>query len=286
MAKKPGYGGLPEGFDSYDASKIVIMPVPYDETTTWMKGADMGPNAIIEASANMYLYDIETDSEVYRQGIFTDAPVTEKISPEFMIDAVRSRASRHLAAGKFLVTVGGEHSISLGAVQAHAERYVGLSVLQLDAHADLQDEFNGSRFNHACVMARVREVCPVVQVGIRSMDAPEKASADTQRLFLAEDIQGRRDWMEKAVSLLTDQVYVTVDVDCFDPSVMPATGTPEPGGLSWYEVTALLRMAAERKKIIGFDLVELCPNPYSKHCDFLAAKLIYKMLGYAFRAKA
>jgi len=282
MIRKKGYGDVPEGFDDYDRSKIVIVPVPYDETSTWMKGADKGPDAIIEASWNMYLYDIETDSEVYKKGISTDSPVVEKDSPESMIDAVKGRVARHLAADKFVVTVGGEHSVSIGAVQAHVDAYPGLSVLQLDAHADLQNEFNGSRFNHACVMARVRESCPVVQVGIRSMDSVERAAAEPGRIFYAEEIHGRSDWMKRAVSLLSDRVYVTIDVDCFDTSIMPATGTPEPGGMLWYDAIALLGTVARKKQIVGFDVVELCPNQFSKHCDFLAAKLIYRLLSYVF----
>jgi agmatinase len=282
MAKKRGYGDVPEGFDDYGRSKIVIVPVPYDETSTWMKGSDKGPDAIIEASWNMYLYDIETDSEVYKKGIYTDSPVADKDSPESMIHAVNDRVARHLAADKFVVTLGGEHSVSIGAVQAHADKFPGLSVLQLDAHADLQDEFNGSRFNHACVMARVKESCPVVQVGIRSMDSAERAAADPGRIFYAEEIRGRSGWMKRAVSLLGDRVYITIDVDCFDISIMSATGTPEPGGMLWYDVIALLRMAARKKKIVGFDVVELCPNQFSKHCDFLAAKLIYRLLSYIF----
>ena len=282
MIRKKGYGDVPEGFDDYDRSKIVIVPVPYDETSTWMKGADKGPDAIIEASWNMYLYDIETDSEVYKKGISTDSPVVEKDSPESMIDAVKGRVARHLAADKFVVTVGGEHSVSIGAVQAHVDAYPGLSVLQFDAHADLQNEFNGSRFNHACVMARVRESCPVVQVGIRSMDSVERAAAEPGRIFYAEEIHGRSDWMKRAVSLLSDRVYVTIDVDCFDTSIMPATGTPEPGGMLWYDAIALLGTVARKKQIVGFDVVELCPNQFSKHCDFLAAKLIYRLLSYVF----
>ncbi|MBN2159480.1 MAG: agmatinase [Spirochaetes bacterium] len=282
MAEQKKFGDVPKGFDDYGKSDIVILPVPYDGTSTWLKGADRGPDAIIEASHNMYLYDIETDSEVYRHGIFTDAPVREKKSPEAMVSAVRSRVALHIGAGKFIVTLGGEHSVSVGAVQAHGDKYPGLSVLQIDAHADLQDEFNGSRYNHACVMARVREICTIVQVGIRSMDACERASADEERVFYAERIQGDRKWIDRAVSLLTDVVYVTIDVDGLDISIMPATGTPEPGGLLWYDVIELLKRVAERRRIVGFDVVELCPNQFSKQSDFLAAKLVYRLLSYIF----
>ncbi len=283
MGKKPGFGDKPEGYDAYDSSAIVVMPVPYDGTSTWQKGADRGPAAIIEASNAMYLYDIDTGSEVYLKGIHTDAPVREKSSPEAMVEAVRSRAARHLDAGKFLVTIGGEHSVSVGAVRAHAARYPGLSVLQIDAHADLQDEFNGSRYNHACVMARVREVCPAVQVGIRAMDAYERGAAEEGRIFYAEEIQGDRELINRAVSLLSDTVYVTIDLDGFDISIMPATGTPEPGGLLWYDVIELLRKVATTRRIVGFDVVELCPNAYNRQCDYLAAKLIYRLLSFIFK---
>lgn len=282
MKKRPGYGDVPEGYDAYDSSEIVIMPVPYDGTSTWMKGADRGPDALIEASWNMYLYDIATDSEVYRRGIHTDKPVTEKATPDAMVRAVRARAAGHLAAGKFLVTVGGEHSVTVGAVQAHAEKHGKLSVLQLDAHADLQQEFNGSKYNHACAMARVREWCPVVHVGIRSMDAFERSAAEPGRVFYAEEIRESDDWMDKTVALLTDEVYVSIDLDAFDISIMPATGTPEPGGLGWYDVITLLKKVVKARRVVGFDVVELCPNPCSKHADYLAAKLVYRLLSLVF----
>ena len=272
--------------------------MPYDGTSTWQKGADRGPAAIVAASAQVELYDIETSSEVYRVGIHTQEPLTEAGTPEGMTAAVRERVEAALASSRFPVLLGGEHSVSLGAVQACAGRYPGLSVLQLDAHTDLRPEYQGSPFNHACVMARVRELCPIVQVGIRSMDVAEKATLDPARVFFAEGITGRADaarrlagmrsafarrsWMREALRLLGPRVYVTVDLDVFDPSVLPSTGTPEPGGLDWYEVTALLRLVAESREVVGFDVVELCPgdNPAS---DFLAAKLVYKLLSYRFR---
>jgi agmatinase len=283
MTAKKNFADVPKGFEEYKTSRVVVLPVPYDETSTWMKGADRGPDAIIDASYNMYLYDIDTDSEVYAIGIHTDDPVDEKSSPEAMVEAVRTRVARHLAAEKFVVILGGEHSVTVGAVQAHAERYADMSVLQLDAHADFQEEFHGSRYNHACVMARVRETCPVVQVGIRSLDSAERDAADPERLFLAEDIQGSPEWMDRVVSLLSDSVYVTIDLDAFDISIMPATGTPEPGGLLWYEVITLLKKVMNEKKIVGFDVVELCPNPYARQCDYLAAKLVYRLLSYIFK---
>ena len=283
MAKKSGYGDVPKGYDAYESSKIVMVPVPYDETSTWLKGADKAPEAIIEASWNMYLYDIETDSEVYRKGIYTDKPVTEKATPEKMVDAVKARVAGHIKAGKFVVTLGGEHSISVGAAAAHADSYKDICVLQLDAHADLQEEFNGSRYNHACTMARIREFSPIVQVGIRSMDTVERQAAEEGRVFYAEDIHSKREWMDDVISLLSERVYITIDIDVFDISIMPSTGTPEPGGLLWYDAIELLHKVARSKQIVGFDVVELCPNPYSKPYDFLAAKLIYRLLSYIFK---
>jgi agmatinase len=272
------FGGLPKEYSELGRSRVVVVPVPYDETSTYMKGADKGPEAILKASAAVELYDIETDSEVYREGIFTDKPVLEKSSPEKMVDAVEKRIGQHLDAGKFVVTLGGEHSISTGCVRAHLRKHPGMSVLQLDAHSDLRQEYEGSKYNHACVMARIKEQCPIVQVGIRSMDASEKPSIDKKRVFFAHDIAGRTDWIDRAVAQLGEEVYVTIDLDVFDPAVMPSTGTPEPGGLYWYEVTALLAAVCRQRKVVGFDVVEMCPVKQQWAPDFLAAKLVYKFL--------
>jgi agmatinase len=284
MAKYPGFGDVPPGFSSYENSKIVILPVPFDATSTWLKGADKGPDAIIEASWNMYLYDIETDSDISTNGIYTDESVSEEKFPDKMVKDVKERVAGHLRNNKFIVTIGGEHSVSIGAVHAHKEFYGdNVSVLQLDAHADLQDEWNKSNLNHACTMSRIRELCPIVQVGIRSMDQYERSRSDSERVFYAENIHDNHNWIDSVLEKLTDTVYITIDLDVFDISVMPSTGTPEPGGLLWYDVLELLKRVAARKKIIGFDAVELCPNVLSKPYDFLAAKLIYKLLIYIFK---
>jgi len=283
MTQASNFGGLPDRYSNLKDALVVIVPVPYDQTSTWIKGADKGPAAIIEASANMELYDIETNSEVYLRGIYTDKAVEERDFPEAMVEAVRKRVGEYIKSGKFTVVVGGEHSVCIGSIRAYAERNPGMSVLQLDAHSDLRDEYNGSKYNHACVMARVREVCPIVQVGVRSMDLSEKKLLDRNRVFFAEDIQGRINWIDEAVGKLSEKVYVTIDLDVFDPSIMPSTGTPEPGGLMWYEVLNFLKAVSEKKKIIGFDVVELCPDERNKAPDFLAAKLIYKLLSYRFR---
>jgi agmatinase len=283
MKEKNNFGYLPEEYSNADSAGIVIVPVAYDGTSTWMKGADKGPDAICEASANMELYDIETDSEVYKKGIFTEDAIGGEISTRGMIDAVHETVRYYIDQGKFTVVIGGEHSVSIGSIKAHAEHYPDLTVLQLDAHADLRDEYNGSKFNHACVMARAREFCPIVQVGIRSMDSSEKVRMDRSNVFFAEKIRAQADWIGSAISKLSRNVYITVDLDVLDPSIMPSTGTPEPGGLSWYEVLELLKAANEKKNVVGLDVVELCPDERNKAPDFLAAKLIYKAISYKFR---
>jgi agmatinase len=284
MNQALNFGYLPDEYSNPDNSAIVIIPVPYDGTSTWIKGADKGPDAIIEASANMELYDIETDSEVYRNGIFTDSPVQDLSFPEDVAVTLESIVRYHSEDGKFVVVIGGEHSISIGPVKAHAKNHKDLTVLQLDAHSDLRDEYNGSKYSHACVMARIAELCPFLQVGIRSMDASEKEHMDKQRAFLARDILNDKNWIKKVVSKLSETTYITIDLDVFDPSIMPSTGTPEPGGLYWYEVLALLKAVSENTNIVGFDVVELCPDNRNKAPNFLAAKLIYKLLSYKFGA--
>jgi len=281
------FGGIPPSYSAYDSSPIVILPVPFDATSTWIKGAHNGPDAILEASANMELYDIETDSEVYLIGIHTAQPVIEVSSPEALAEKVHDKVVKFLEDGKFVVTLGGEHSVTIGAVQAFAEKIPGLCVLQIDAHTDLRQEYEGSRFNHACVMARVREWCPVVQVGIRSMDVVEKPYVAVDRIFFAKDIvDGHTGWIDDVIDMLNDHVYVTIDLDGFDPSIMPATGTPEPGGLSYYDVINLIRKLITKRKLVGFDVVELCPIFNNKASDFLASKLIYQLLSFQFIHKA
>ncbi len=279
------YGGLPENYSQLESSAVVILPVPYDGTSTWVKGADKGPEALLEASANMELYDIETNLEVFKQGIFTDVPVTENVSPESMAEAVYNKVKRHLKDQKVVVTIGGEHSVSIGAIKAHVEAFDKLTVLQIDAHTDLRQEYEGSRNNHACVMARVREWCPYVQVGIRSMDVDEMQYVVNDNIFYAKDIHDNNEWMDKVLKRLSQNVYLTFDLDAFDPSIMPSTGTPEPGGLGWYPVLKFLKKVIENVNLVGFDVVELCPDQRSKASDFLAAKLIYKILSYKYSNK-
>ena len=280
--EKQNYGGLDNEFTSYKDAKIVVLPVPYDGTSTWLKGADKGPDAILEASANMELYDIETDSEVYTQGIATLDPVTESSSPEAMSDAVEMQVDTLLKYKKFPVLLGGEHSVSIGSIRAFAKHYEDFSVLQLDAHSDMRDSYEGSDHNHACIMARAKEMASVAQVGIRSSCIEEKHNIDPDRIFYAHEIKESSNWMYDVSEKLSDNVYVTIDLDVFDPAYMPSTGTPEPDGLTYREVMNFLKLINERHNIIGLDVVELCPNETNKAPDFLASKLIYQILSMKF----
>ncbi|UCG28423.1 MAG: agmatinase [Bacteroidales bacterium] len=282
--KMVNFGNIPESFSDRIDSEVVIIPVPYDGTSTWIKGADQGPDALLRASCNLELYDLETGTEVYRKGIFTDKPVLENHSPEQMIKHVFDRSMYWINKGKFIITLGGEHTVCLGTVKAFAEKFKDLSVIQIDAHADLRNSFNGLVYNHACVMARIREYCPIIQVGIRSMDIEERAMIEKERVFWAHEIRKGDKWMERVIGLLTDSVYITIDLDGLDPSIMPSTGTPEPGGMLWYQLLKLLKKVISVKSLVGFDIVELCPNESNKAPDFLAAKLLYKILSYKYQS--
>jgi len=282
-AMNPGaFGALDDAFCRYETASIAVLPVPYDGTSTWMKGADLGPKAMIDASAHMELYDIETDSEVFRRGIVTMAPVDCPDNPEQMTGAVYERARRLLGDRKFVVGVGGEHSVSVGLVRATAESFPDLSVLQLDAHCDTREAYEGSRFNHACVMARIGEICPYVQAGIRSMDVSECAGLNRGRTFFAHEIAAGIPIVPRMLKALTENVYITIDLDVLDPSIMPSTGTPEPGGLDWYTLLNLLSPIITEKNVVGMDVTELLPHPDNKAPDLLTAKLIYRILSMIF----
>jgi agmatinase len=271
----------PSGPKDYKRAAVVILPIPFDKTSTWGKGADKGPQAIIDASPYLESYDIETKSEVLGKGIYT-AKAIKAGSSVSMIKKAETAVSGYLKDNKLVVTLGGEHSISIGPIKSYSEYCKNLSVLHLDAHADSRDTYEGSRYNHACVIARAREhVKNVVSVGIRSMDKSEVPNVDTKRMFYAHEIHDSEKWMKKATAGLTDNVYVTIDVDVFNTGIMPSTGTPEPGGLGWHQVMKFLKTVAKSKRIVGFDVVELCPSG-SRAPDFLAAKLIYTLLSYIF----
>jgi agmatinase len=282
--EKRTFAGVPEAFGEYDQAKVVLIPVPYDGTSTWVKGADKGPEAFLNAAENMELYDIETDSEVYEQGIFLADPVLENASPESMTAAVKAAVTKGIQDKKLVSLFGGEHSISIGSIQAHKAAFPNLTVLQIDAHADLRPSYHGSECNHACALHWASKNTNLIQVGIRSMDISEKEHMDYGKTFFAQTCheQDDQEWMDRVLELCTEDVYITIDLDGFDPSVLPSTGTPEPGGLHWYQTLRLLKSVIEKRRLIGFDIVELAPNPEEKASDFVASKLYYKILSYHF----
>jgi len=282
MSTSKNYAGISDEFAQLEKSKIILIPVPYDATSTWGKGADKGPDAFLEASENMELYDIETDSEVYKQGIHLTEPITENSSPEAMVNEVHNITKDFIKRNKFVTLFGGEHSISIGSIRAFNECFDNLTVLQIDAHADLRESYEGTKFNHACAVYEASQTTNLIQVGIRSMDAIEKTVMDDEKTFFAHDMIADEYWSDKVIEAMTDNVFITFDLDAFDPSIMPSTGTPEPGGLLWYETIEFLKQVFEDKNVVGFDIVELCPNENDRSSDFLAAKLYYKMLSYKF----
>lgn len=285
------FGGLPKEVLEKRPATYSILPVPYDLTASYISGMRNGPRAIIEASTHMELYDEELGCEPYEAGIETLAFLEPTaLGPEEMIRRVRGVVASILGSGRIPVLLGGEHSVTLGMVQALLQKYPDLSVLQLDAHADMRDAYQDSPFNHACVARRISELCPIVQVGIRSLSVEEadflkaeakagKKAKSRIKTYYAKEILKGISW-DRVVKGLTDDICITVDLDVFDPSIMPATGTPEPGGLGWYDALDVLRTAISSKRVVGFDVVELCPLPGNIAPDFLAAKLVYKMMGY------
>ena len=284
------FGGIEEDeFSSFENSRVLVLPVAYEGTVSYGTGTGQGAMAIVNASRNMELYDEETDAEVYKIGINTLDEVSPENTPEAMMNVLYAKTRELLDSNKFLVMLGGEHSVSAPVIRAHAERFHNLSILQIDAHADLRDEYDGTPFSHASIMARtVKDLkIPAVQVGIRSISADEARSLDDlphTKIFWAKDIVGRTDWIDDAVNSLTENVYLTIDIDGLDPSLVPTTGTPEPGGLGWYEVLALIRKLAEKRRVVGMDLVELSRVEGQEAPAFLCAKLVYKSLAYIFQA--
>lgn len=278
------FGGLPQELSDWAKARFVVLPVPFDHTTSFQPGTRKGPKAVIEASAYMELYDEELRREPSVSGIHTLEQLEVTVDPEETIYRIQAVTADILQAGKIPVMIGGEHSITFGAVKAVREKYSNLSVLQLDAHADLRKEYQGNALSHACIMRRISDInLNIVQAGVRSMSREEAEylqGAKNIFTYYASDIVGRDEWMEDAIAHLSENVYITVDVDVFDPSCVPATGTPEPGGLDWYQVIGFLKRVAGRRRIVGFDAVELCPIPGQVASDFLVAKLLYKLMGY------
>ncbi len=276
------YGDFEKKYTQFSTAKIVLLPIAYDGTSTYVKGADKGPSALLKASPNMEFYDIQTKTEIYKQGIYTEDIMQGFTSPEQMVNSVEKKVTELLEKGKFVALIGGEHSVSIGSIYAHAKKYKDISVIQLDAHSDLRDDYHGSKNNHACIMKRAKEVANIVQVGIRSTDTSELKNVNEKTTFYAKDIYNNKKWMKKAILKLKKKVYLTIDLDVFDPSLFPSTGTPEPGGLFWYDVVEFMYELFKNREVIGLDLVELCPNEQNKSSDFIASKLLYTLLTYKF----
>lgn len=281
MIKKK-FGGIEDEYTDFEQAEILLQSIPYDGTSTWGKGANKGFEAFLDAAENMELYDIETDIEVYKKGIHILDELSSFATAEEMFESVYASTKTHLAFNKFLTYFGGEHSVSIGIIKAFYEKYHDLTVVQLDAHADLRPSYGGTPYNHACALYDASVNSNLIQVGIRSMDISEKQYMDYNKVFFADEIKYGGSWDDESINLMTDNVYITVDLDVFDPSIMPATGTPEPGGLQWYTVINYLQKIFESKHVVGFDIVELAPIQGMHSPQFLAAKLYYKMLSYKF----
>jgi agmatinase len=277
------FARLEPPYSNFQQAKTVILSVPYDSTSEWRSGSRHGPQAIIDASQYLELYDLELDREIYKIGICT-LPEVEPLlsSPQDMSDRVYQVIKGLIQKEKFVVLLGGEHSLSLGAVRAFKETFPRLSVLQLDAHADLRDEYLGTKYGQACVMRRIFEFCPISQVGVRSLSWEEKQFLTQNKLtpFYMSDLPSNTASLDQIVNSLSEDVYVTIDVDVFDPSIMPAVGTPEPDGMSWQQVLDTMEAVALHKHVVGFDLMEFCPGEGPGSCAFLLAKLAYKLIGY------
>ena len=276
--------GIPEEFSAYERAAFVVIPVPYEHTVSYGGGTAKGPQAMIEASAQVELYDEELGFEPYEAGVATLPALDVAGKPPREMARLVSRAvAGVLAGGKIPVVLGGEHSITPPAVASVKEAFKDITVVQFDAHADLRQEYEGEPMSHACAMARVREICPAVQVGIRNLSSEEASWVSREKLpvFFAHEMRRDPGWIARALEAIkTERVYVTIDLDAFDSTAMPATGTPEPGGMSWYDVIDFLRLISKERRVVGFDVVELAPAKNLHACDFLAAKLTYKCMGY------
>ena len=279
------FGGTTPTTTDFEHARVVILPVPLDRTTSYMAGTRNGPHEILMASSHMELWDEETETDVHSIGIFTLPEMEFPFATmEEVVQEIRRVATEIVSRDKFLVVLGGEHSITAPVVAAVAAKYPGVSVLQIDAHADLRESYMGTPHNHACAMRRVLEYARTTQVGVRSLSPEEAAAAPTlpTTIFYDFNMRQHEDWIERVVDSLSETVYITIDCDGLDPAIMPATGTPEPGGLTWYEALALLRRVVESRTVVGCDIVELCPMPGNVAPNFLCAKLIYKILSYRF----
>lgn len=281
------FAGVPEEFSDQKRARIVVLPVPFEASTSWLEGTKNGPDAILEASQYVEYYDLETKTEVYKNGIHTAEPI-HAVTPKEMLSSVEKAVSSFLKRDKFVVILGGEHTVSLGAILAHLKHFSSLTILHMDAHTDLRDSYQGEALSHACVMARVFEMTEdVVMAGIRSMDSSELDNLKKVKdVLYASEFFGVREVVEERrrrfIEKLSSNVYLSFDVDVFDPSIMPSTGTPEPGGLDWYSTLGFLKDVFEKKNVVGFDVVEFSPISGLRAPDFLVAKFIYTLMGYKF----
>ena len=277
--------GIPEHENTLEGARVAVLPVPYERTVSYGVGTRNGPTAILEASRYVELYDDELDEEPARLGIHTFRPwLPDKMEPEAAVGELEDVVSGLLEQPRFVLTLGGEHAIAAGPIRAHFAKYPKLSVLHFDAHGDLRDEYEGDRYSHACAARRFVELgIPTVHVGIRSISREEIEYAREKNLLIVSNRRLRDfdSWIPEALNRLTEDVYVTFDVDFFDGSLVPGTGTPEPGGGSWEDALEILRRVAAERRIVGADVVEHAPLPGNRAPDFLVAKLCYKLLGYA-----
>ncbi|MBU1007377.1 MAG: agmatinase [Candidatus Omnitrophica bacterium] len=280
------FGGPENKFTSPDEAKVVVLPVPYGKTVSYRKGTENGPAAILEASDNLELFDEELNKEIHLIGINT-APLLKvsNLKSEAMITAVEKSVADILRLDKMPVVLGGEHAVTIGAVRAAKEKFNDLSILYFDAHSDLRDSYDGNKYSHACVARRLLEIAPVVASGIRSLSREEHEFALNNKgvkIIKMHDMIKNHDWQNTVKDSLSKNIYISIDLDVFDPSIMPSVGTPEPGGMHWHGFLEAIRNIISGKNVVGFDVVELCPIKDMVAPDFMAAKLIYKILGYIF----
>lgn len=283
------FGGRDNNITSFDKARAVIIPVPFGKTVSYRRGTEKGPRAILDASDKMELFDEELHREIHRIGINTLALLKVKgLKPKDMVNLVEGRVSDIYRSNKLPVVIGGEHSVTIGAAAAARKRYKDMSILYFDSHYDLKDTYEGSKYSHACVARRLAEIAPVIEAGVRSLSKEEYdflAKNKNIKATAMSDMVSMPDWVGTLKQHLSRNIYITIDLDVFDPSIMPSVGTPEPGGIGWYEFLKAVRHIIMDKNVVGFDVVELCPIRGIVAPDFTAAKLIYKLLGYIFLAK-
>ncbi|WP_100610798.1 agmatinase [Confluentibacter lentus] len=276
------YAGIPEEFSKLESAKVVLIPVPYEGTSTG-QGTKQGPEAFLEASENMGLYDIETATEVYKQGIYLADAITENSSAEAMVKTVHETTKKYIKRNKFVTIFGGSHAVSIGTIRAFNETFNNLTVLHLDAHANLSKSYKGSSFSSACAAYEASQTTNLIQVGIRSMDAMEKTVIDEEKTYFAHEMAVDDTWMDSAIDQMTENVFITFDLSALDISIMPNSGNPEPGGLFWYETLDFLKQVFAEKNVVGFDIMEFCPNENNKASNALVARLYSKMISYKFQ---